>query len=376
MMRRNKKLRRPIIVALVVLAASSVWFLSDRGTEADTAVAVKGYIQEYVDEIGEVKCQDATAVYLEGTGLIRNIYVEEGQKVRKGDLLLSMDQSQHGIALQNAEETLRGARARFTAGDEAYQTALMDYNNTRFLEGEGAVSKWELIQKETALKSAEAVRSAYQAELEQAELNLKNSSIALGKQQITASIDGIILEKNVELNELGVPGAAAFVIGNGEKFEIETKILADDLADIKAGTKAEIITRTNEEQVIDGIVVKVAPTATDEVSSLGVRQKKVTVTIKPLDFTVSLKPGSEVDVKVIIQTRTGAIIAPAGAVFDYQGESCIFVVEGGKAVLKKVDTGIRNEHYAEITKGLKEGEVVLSAPDNSIEEGLRIKDSQ
>jgi len=78
-------------------------------------------------------------------------------------------------------------------------------------------------------------------------------------------------------------------------------------------------------------------------------------------------------VKVITDTKKEVITVPASAVFDYRGESCVFVVKSEKAVLREVKRGIRNESYAEITDGLAEGETVLSSPDNSIEEGMRIK---
>ncbi len=370
--KRNKKLIWGAGI-VIVLAASLGWSLSNQGVEAETAEAVRGDIRKYVEEVGEVKCRDSTTVYLEGSGLIQAIYAEEEQDVKKGDLLLSMDQVQLSIARQNAEETLQSAGARYTAGEEVYQTALKDYNNTKFLAEEGAVSQWELTQKEAALKSTEAARSANKAELEQAELSLKNSSISLDKQQILSPIDGIILEKDVELNELGTPGTAAFVIGNRENIEIESKILADDAAEIEVGDKAEIITRTEEKQTIEGTVTKIAPTAMEETSSLGVRQKKVAVTIKPILSEFSLIIGSEADVKVITEEKSGVVVVPAGAVFDYQGSSCVFVVDSGKAVIRTVERGIRNESFAEITDGVQEGETVLSSPDNSIEEGVRIK---
>jgi HlyD family secretion protein len=372
----KKKIKRNLAVGagvVLVLAASLGWSLSGKGTEAETAEAVRGDIQKYVEEVGEVKCKDSTTVFLEGSGLIKAIAVEEGQQVKTGDLLMYMDQEQMNLALQDAEEVLRGARAQLVAGDETYRTALKDYNNTKFLAEEGAASQWELTQKEAALKSAEAVRSAYRAELEQAQLNVDNSSLSLSKQQILSPIDGTVLEKNVKINELGTPGTAAFVIGNFDDVEIESKILADDVMDIRVGNKAEIKTRTDEEQPEEGIVTEIAPTATDEISSLGVKQKKVAVTVKPLAASGSLILGSEVDIRVITETKKAVIVVPTGAVFDYQGGSCVFTVEGGKAVLKKVKLGIRNESLVEITGGLKAGETVLSAPNNSNEEGMRIK---
>ncbi len=368
----NKKMIGGLCVFAALMACLG-WFLSNQGLEADAAVAVRGSIEKYVEEIGEVKCKDSTTVYLEGSGVIRQIAVEEGQAVKKGDLLLSLEQEQHDIALQNAEETLRSARARYEAGEEAYRTALKDYTNTKFLAEEGAASNWELTQKEATLKSAEAARSAYQAELSQAELNLQNSSISLGKQQLLAPIDGTILEMNVSLNELGTPGTAAFVIGNPEYLEIESKILAYDAGEIRVGDQAVILDRTEEAREIRGTVVKISPTATEEISSLGVKQKKVAVIIKPVSTETTFTIGSETDVKVITETQRGVIIVPAGAVFDYQGDSCVFVVDSGKAVIRRVETGIRNESFVEVKDGVKEGELVLSSPDNSVEEGARIK---
>lgn len=368
----NKKMTAGVGVFLV-LAICLGWSLSNQGTPAETAEAERGEIKKYVEEVGEVKCKDSTTVYLEGNGLIESIAVEEGRKVREGELLLSMEPESLEISLENANESLNLARAGYAAGEEAYRTALRDYENTKFLAEEGAVSQWELTQKSTALKSAEAARTASKAELEQAELNVRNNSLALGRQQILAPISGTILEKNVEVNEYGVPGTAAFVIGSSDGIEIESKILADDAADIAVGDIAEINTRTDDKQTMAGTVVKISPTAEDEVSSLGVKQKKVRVTVGITGRLVPLKPGSEVDVKVITETKSDVVIVPAGAVFEYQGVRCVFVVDGGKAVLRKVDRGIRNESYAEITKGLKPGETVLSAPDNSIEEGMRIK---
>jgi HlyD family secretion protein len=375
---RNRKRILEAGILIVLIALFTGWILSSQGTEAETAEATRGDIEKYIEDIGEVTCEDAMTVYLEGSGLIRTITADEGQAVKKGDLLLGMDQAGYEIALKSAEEGLREAKAQAAAGEEAYRTALADYTNAKFLADEGAVSRWEMTQKDAALKSAEAARAGCQAMLEQAELNVQDAALALSRQQAAAPVDGIVLERNVELNEPGVPGTAAFVIGNPANIEIESQILADDVSEIKIGDKAKILARTDARQEISGTVAGIAPTATDEISSLGVKQKKVTVTIRPDGLAApsaaeSLKPGSEVDVKVITDTRSGVIVVPAGAVFDYQGDSCVFTVDGGRAVLRAVKKGLGNGSLTEIIEGLAEGEMILAAPDNSIEEGMRIK---
>lgn len=372
----NQKMNKKLFFAagiFIILVACLGWSLSNQGTSAETATAKQGEIQKYVEEIGEVKCEDSTTVYLEGSGLIKNIFAEENQLVKKGDLLLSMELDQLELSRENANESYNEARAQYEAGEEAYRTALKDYENTRYLAGEGAVSQWELDQKEAGMKSAQAACAANKAAMDQARLGVENSKLSLERQQVLAPIAGTVLEKKIEENEYGVPGTEAFVIGNEDNIEIESKILADEVDGIKIGSKAEVTTRTDADKIIEGTVVKVAPTAEDETSSLGVKQKKVTVTIDPVGTSDFLKLGSEVNVKIITEVKSNAILVPSSAVFDYQGGSCVFTVEKGKAVLRKVETGIRNESFAEIRKGLRPGELVLSAPDNSIEEGMRIK---
>ncbi|OGO78233.1 MAG: hypothetical protein A2Y23_00505 [Clostridiales bacterium GWB2_37_7] len=122
-----------------------------------------------------------------------------------------------------------------------------------------------------------------------------------------------------------------------------------------------------------GKVTKIAPSAEKVTSSLGINQQKVPVTIGLLEQTKLLKPGYEVDVKVITQRKSNVIIVPISSVFDYQGKSSVLAVESGKAVLKTVQKGIQGESFVEIMDGLKEGEIVLSEPDIDVREGMKIK---
>lgn len=395
----------------IVLVSSMVWVLSSQGTTVDAAKAKRGDIKKYVEDIGTVKCKDLKTVSIEGSGLIQSLAVDVGQQVKKGDLLLSMEKAQLEIQLKDAEEKIKEIQASFEGSEiqnyasslekariavgqanDAYESALNDLNNAKVLSGTGAISREELKQKESELKNAlavlntaqlnlheiekntpESVRAVYKAQLEQAALNLENILLNLKKQEIVSPMDGVILERKVEVNTVGVPGTVAFVIGNTENIEIEASILADDAASVKLGDEVEIIERSEKKQVIGGTVSKIAPSAVTVTSSLGVNQKKVTVTIEPQEHTVPLKPGYEVDIKVITQRKNNVIMVPESSVFDYKGKSCLFAVESGKTVLRIVQKGIQDESFVEIVVGIKEGELVLSEPDNSIQEGMKIK---
>ncbi|HBC94767.1 MAG TPA: hypothetical protein DCZ10_18185 [Pelotomaculum sp.] len=270
--------------------------------------------------------------------------------------------------------------------------ALNDADKARILAEAGAISRVELDQKEAALKNAQAafntarlnlqeienntpesIKSGYQAQMEQVALSRESLRYSLEKQVVTAPMDGIILEKKVEVNAMGTAGTEAFVIGNMESLEMEAYILADDVPEIAPGDEVEIVQRSGDKKVINGKVAKIAPSATNVTSSLGVNQKKVAVTIELQDHAVSLQPGYEADVRVITERRNDVLVVPLSSVFDYEDQSRVFVVENGRAVLRSIEKGIQDDSFVEVTDGLKEGDLVLSEPDIGIKEGMKIK---
>lgn len=359
------------IAAVIILAG----FYLNQGTPAATAMVEKGELKNYIAETGTVQCRDWQTVTLEGSGLIHSPLAEAGEQVKKGDVLLRLETLPLELELLSAEEQIKASRVDLQVREEEYETALQDYNNMQVLADAGAVSRWELAQKQRLMQTALAALESCRIKLEQSVLQREAVGLKLSKQELLAPADGVVLERKVEAAAVGVPGTVAYVIGDTSNMEIEVNILADDAYAVKPGNEVEITTRAAEQQVILGQVTKIAPAAVTVTSSLGVNQKKVAVAIVPLEQEESLKPGYEVDVRVITHKKEDALKAPVSAVFDYRGNSCVFLVQEGKAVLRAVRTGIQDEDFIEITEGLQEGDMVLAAPDNTIKEGMKIKTS-
>jgi HlyD family secretion protein len=406
-----KKKKLWVLVIGIVLICSLLLFFTNQGAEMNVISAKRGDIKKYVEDIGTVKCKEQRTVSIEGSGLIQEVLIQEGQQVKKGDILLAMERKQLDIQLKNVEQKIKEVEASLRGSDiknyassverarigveqakDAYELALDDFNNTKVLVEAGAVSSDELKQRDNALKNAQAlvnttqidlqqietntpenVKAVYKAQLEQIVLSRESISNSMEKQLVRSPLDGIVLERNVEANTLGMPGTVAFLIGNIENVEIKAFILADDVSNIKLGDEVEITERSEKKQVINGKVIKIAPSAVAVTSSLGVNQKKVSITIEPTGRTALLKPGYEVDVRVITERKNNVVLVPLSAVFEYKGKECVFAIVDGKAVLKSIQKGIQDESYVEIVEGLKEGEIVLSEPDINVKEGMRIK---
>jgi len=407
----KKKKLWVLVIGIALIASLAFTVFSNKGTEAAVTEAKRGDIKKCVEDIGTVKCKDLSKVSIEGGGLIQSITAGIGQQVKTGELLLTMERKQLEIQLKDTDEKIKEIKASFEGSaiknyatsmekariavsqtKDAYELALDDFNKAKALTEAGAVSSEELKQKEAALKSTaafmktveldlqqieintpESVKAVYKAQLEQIVLSREGILHSLEKQEVRSPMDGVVLEKSVEANTVGIPGTVAFVIGNVDNVEIEANILAEDVANIKLGDQVEITERSEKKQTIEGKVVKIAPSAVAVTSSLGVNQKKVAITIEPTNQSKLLKPGYEVDVKVITEKKNGIVLIPLSSIFDYKDEDHVFAVIDGKAVLRAVQKGIQDEDYVEIIEGLKEGEQVLSEPDINTKEGMRIK---
>lgn len=408
-----KKVKSKWILVLGLLLVLGIVAVSRMagGVKAEVVSVTKGELKQVIEETAEVLPHYRQTVYIEGSGKIIELKVDVGDYVKKGDLLLTLDKTDLEFQLRDAEAKLKAAQAQLnstelinyankielaeaalTQAQIAYDSAQRNYEKTQLLFEAQVLSRGEFDKALDAKKIAEAsldsaqlqlkelkqgtpdyVRRGYESQLEQVliqkDIILKN----IKKQELRATSDGVVLEKLAEKNSLVGPSTPAFVIGSVNKLELEAGILADEAHGVKLGNPVEITGKALNEALLQGKVLKIAPQARTVVSSLGINQKRVPVTIALLAGTELLKPGYNVDIKILTAAKDNVLKVPASAVFDYQGKSQVFVLEKGKARLREVAKGIESNDFVEITQGLKEGETILTKPDNSIKEGIKIK---
>ena len=77
--------------------------------------------------------------------------------------------------------------------------------------------------------------------------------------------------------------------------------------------------------------------------------------------------------KLLLKLKSDTLVIPDSSVFDYKGNSCVFVVDNGKAVIRQIKKGIESEKTIEVVEGLNEGDRILLKPDNNTTEGMKIK---
>jgi HlyD family secretion protein len=405
------KLKWIIILAVAAIIAIIAINKSSGSINASVAKVTKGDIKQYVEDTAQVQSKDKQTVYIDGTGKVVQINVNVGDVVKKGDLLLSLDKSDLELQLKDAQAKVDAAKAQLkgtefvnyankieqarAAVDQAqasFDSAKRNYDNSNTLFQAKALSENEFKAVQDAYKTAQAalqtaslqyddvrkgtpdyIRSGYEAQLEQADIYKDTILKNLEKQDVKSNIDGVVLEKLVENNSPSAPSTPAFVIGNINNLELEADILEDDISKVKIGNEVEISGKPIGNEVIKAEVVKIAPSAINITSSLGVNQKRVPVTIKITDKESLMKPGYSLDVKIVTDVKSNIIKVPDTAVFDFQGVSKVFVVQNGTVVLRTVKKGIESDNFIELLDGVKDGDIIMVKPDNNIKEGAKIK---
>jgi HlyD family secretion protein len=189
-----------------------------------------------------------------------------------------------------------------------------------------------------------------------------------------APVSGTVL-RIVDARERVVnAGELLLEIGNPADLEIVADFLSTDAVRIEPGQRV-IIERWGHDTLLEGRVRRVEPYGFTKVSALGVEEQRVNVIIdftSPFDQWQRLGHGYQVEARVVLWETDGVISLPLTALFRDGDAWSVFVEEGGRAAMRRVEVGHRNGVRAEILAGLVAGERVVLHPSDRVAQGVRI----
>ncbi len=191
--------------------------------------------------------------------------------------------------------------------------------------------------------------------------------------QVTSPIDGVLLEKYLDSERFVQPGTALVRIGDMDTIEVRADILSEEVGRVKPGQKVLLVGPAVGAASARGTVRQVYPSGFTKVSSLGVRQQRVQVLIDFDNSALGLGPGYKLDVKIAVAAHDDVVMVPTEAVFATAQASGVFVIEGGRARLRTIRTGLKGEDVYEVTDGLRAGDTVILRPPTDLKDGRRVK---
>ncbi|KAB3535516.1 HlyD family efflux transporter periplasmic adaptor subunit [Alkaliphilus pronyensis] len=406
--------KKSIIALLVIIVFVLVGFYIFQGNaalEVETYSVIEGDIEKYVEELAVVVAKDAGGVYTMAAGEVTEVPVEIGDTVKRGDVLAKLD-SNH---IENQIKQLQAQR-RLIAAQYGEATKPIDSKELQKLELEialleaktkqtektvvnnealykaGSISHQELINSQIALNTeqnnlqqmrlslellkqpaSKNVIAQFEAQLSQIDTQIEELKSNTSDFTITSQLDGTILMKEIEKGSYIQPGMKLFDIGNTHKVYLESDILVSDISNVTEGSEVKISNKDLGIAYVKGRVKKIHPQAFSKISDLGIEQKRVKVEIELSVAIDNIKPGYDLDIKIITYQKEGIKLIPESSRFQMEDKDYVFIIENGKAKLKEVQLGIESERQVEVISGLEVGDVVIVTPDTDLEEGAAVK---
>jgi RND family efflux transporter MFP subunit len=356
--KKNKKIFVGSLIVYAILAGLGYYFFLIPGIKVDAFKVSNGVVLDSIKETGTATANHKTVLYGNVQGDVKVVYFQEGDIVKKGDLIISTDEDAASLNIQSMREQ---AGALSIQLEQARKLSA----KSKILFQEGAISQTEY---DNIVASEKQLAKQLQA------LNFSIASASASAQSggFVSPMDGVITELYVKENNTIQVGAPVIEISDLSNIFISTSLVSSDADSIKVGAK--VIVTNDSDLVIDdkAIVSKIGVKAHDEISDLGISQKRVTLEISPSNID-GLRLGSDVQLEITVNQLDKALRVDNKALFQIDKMDYVYVIKGKKAVETQVKLGIKGENYSQILSGVLDSEMVILSPDNAISNGSKVK---
>ena len=329
--------RAVFLLVLAALAAGALAWVQTGGfaPQVEVVAAWRGSAAEIVYATGVVE----PVRWAKVVSLQRKRIVElcdcEGKRVKAGDVLARLDDSQERAALAELE----ARRARIAA----------DMKRIEGLVARAAAPQTQLDQIEMQLREFEARILAQRDRID--DLILR------------APMEGVVLRRDGEVGEIAGTGAndVLFWVGQPKPLRIVSDVNEEDVPRVKAGQKAMLRAEGFRSETLAAQVSEITPKGDPATKTFRVYLE--------LPDDTPLMIGMSAEANVVTREKADALLVPAEALL----EDAVFVVEDGRVVRRRVKLGLRGVRMVEILEGVKEGERVASPARANLRDGMRAR---
>ncbi|GAC1615783.1 MAG: efflux RND transporter periplasmic adaptor subunit [Candidatus Acidiferrum sp.] len=339
------------------------------------------------------------------TSTIRNFLVQRGSRVKKGQLLVVLENADLTAAAEQSKGEFEQAQAGYAATTgaslpEQIQKAELDavsaksnydaqkkvFESRKTLFEQGAIPRRDLDAAAVALSQADSQNKQAQKQLEDLQrigkqLALKTAngqlSAANGKylgakamlsySEIRSPINGVVTDRPLYPGELATANQPILTVMDTSRVIAKAHVAGSEAALLKVGNAAEI--------KVPGVDDPVKAKVTLVSPALDPGSTTIEIWLEAAKPPAELKPGMTVEISAIAKSAKDALIVPASAVFKSPeaGEVVLLAGSDQKAHQKTVQTGIRNREFVQIVSGIKEGDSVIVAGGYALPDKTQIK---
>lgn len=327
---------------------------------------------------GYVVAQRKAAVASKVTGRLISLMVEEGNRVKKGEVIARLENDDVLAARSQAEANLNTARYNLEQVKAELTDATVSLERNKSLMEKGFISKAEYDASEARYRKASAAVSAAGAEVKAGNAALQSANVAVEYTLIRAPFDAVVLTKNADIGDIVTPiGAAADAkaavvsIADMDSLLVEVDVSESNLYMVKTGQPSEIQLDALPDSRFRGSVHMIVPTAD---------RTKATILVKVRFIDKDSRILPEMSAKVAFLSREikddeqkpRTAFNPA-AVIDRKGKTSVFLIKENRVIETPVTLGEKLGDMVEVLSGVKAGDRIVLKPLDKVKNGSRIK---
>lgn len=363
------------LIVVTVICLFSVLFTGCVGSQnavQETAKATRGNLVISVDVSGNLEMPRKVDLSFGTSGMIKEIMVEEGDRVVKGQTLAKLDapvlEANVAMAELNLEQTIYPYYSYTHVADVpgtwlALEEAEDNLEEAQRLLDEGRIEEAQLLLEQVgqsldkAKEKSESRILSLPSSVKMLELQLDQAEAELDKAVITASFDGVVadiyIKEGQQLSAMTYTSPAICLI---DPSEIKLGGVVDemDVSKVKLGQEATITLDALPDKEVKGRVTFISPAST---AQAGVVFYKTTITLENPDE--ELKDGMSANAEIVIEEHDGVLLIPNRAVQGSLEKPWVEVVTEGQIEERQISIGLSDGIYTEILSGLEEGEEVV-----------------
>ena len=392
-------IKRGLLIALVLAVAGFLLRDLILGKAVETHQATRSYLVQTVVASGRIITPQRASVGAVVTGRVVRIPVEEGQSVKRGDVLIVLDDEDESASVAQARGAVAQAEARLRqlrevglpAAEQAliqaqanFTQARQQHERAKELKAKGFVSQAALDDAQRNLDVAESqLRAAKlqvatnrpsgsdfalaQTALAQARANLGVAQAKLDQTVILAPVDGTLIARNVEPGNVVQAGKELMALAPEGETQVVVQIDEKNLAQLRIGQHALASADAFPRERFAAVLVYINPGIDALRGSVEVKLRVP----KPPGY---LRQDMTVSVDIEVARSAGTVVVPADVVRDANSaQPWVLAVDGWRAQRRAVKLGLKGDGRVEVLDGVAPGDRLISASQATVRSGQRVR---
>jgi RND family efflux transporter MFP subunit len=373
------------VIVLILLALGGWHFLPAKAIEVQTVAAREtggtGGDRTVLNASGYVTARRAATVSSKVTGKVTEVLIEEGMKVKEGQILARLDDTNTKANLEEAQAQLAAAQAALDETRAQLANAEKEFQRQTALAAQKIASASDLDTAEANLKALQAHLKQLESQIQVADRGVKIWQQQMDDNIIRAPFPGIVTTKDAQPGEMISPVSAGGgftrtgigTVVDMDSLEIEIDVNESYINRVQPGQPVEATLDAYADWKIPCKVIAIIPTADRQKSTV-----KVRVGFDKLDPRIL----PEMSVKVAFrETETGTaaartVVIPKNSVRNQDGHDVVFVVQNGIAERRAITLGGAQGDDTTVSAGVSAGERVIVNSPEGLRDGVKVKEVQ